>query len=611
MAYDGYGAYLDQALKARKTQASVTNQAQPNQSGWILNDKSINYNPYPSFSPFGGREQDNQVVPGDWNDRLNYYTTQRDRALKMGLSPYDPNNPNTAYTNNLKNIDLGFNSLQQEQAGQLRQGYMGNLDPTYDMVDQANKDRAMREYQAYQRGYMSLDMLNRSLGEIGVGALPAEFMANVQPGSGGQIQKNLTPGTPEWADAVSRGYMVPTEAERNAQAAATPGNGGGYGTMGIGGSTSPAATATGASSSFTPGPYYQANIAGQSALPSAAPTSAGGSMISPYPFNSNLSDIPPEIQREVLRQRAEAQLAQSSYGASRQAGRGSLESGLQQSAQSALSSSIPGIETRLQQLGIAQSGAYPEALAKRQQEIYNQSILPQLSAYDMTTQDNMSQLPLLALGNEQALRTGGINRGYALSDSAAQMAYYNQLADKQAKQNELSSLLGIVPSAIGLMGTGGGGGFGGLFGGGMGVAGYGGAAGGGFGPGVGPSGQLTQGYYTPGGQFVPGSSGPATMANVGWLDRMNAGKGNFGAVAGGAAGGGLGAYLGQKYLGDLLGGSKTSRQIGSGVGAAGLAYLMGAGLPGLVGAGVGGGLFGTGGGALGGAAGGGLSWLNA
>lgn len=606
-SYDGYGAYLDEALKKRRTQQSTSQNPVSGQSGWLLNDKPIDYNPYPRYSMYGGRELDSQVVPGDWNARSNYYSSAM-AGIDPGLFKGDPNNTSPVSYQNLGNINLGLRSLQQEQAGQLRQGYYSPLDSGYDAAEQAERQRAMGAYDAYAKGYMNIDMLNRQLDEMGLGGLPPDLM-------GAMLNSENTgiPAGMSMADAISKGYTVPTEMQRQAA------SGGGYGTMATG---NPASTAPGgaqpAATSFTPGPYYQSN---QQPFSATSPSAAGGSsMATTYPFNSSLTGIPIEIQQEVMRQRAEAQMATSNYAAQRQAGRGAIESGLQQSAQSALNSSIPGIESRLQQLGIAQSGAYPEALAKRQQEVYNQSILPQLSAYDMQTQDNLGQLPLLALGNEQALRSGGINRNYALSDSAAQMSFYDNLAQQQARQQELQSLLGLVPSAIGLMGPGMGmgGGFGGM---GAGMASYGGGGGFGMGQSVSggllqgadgrlyPSGGAAQGYYTPGGQFVPGSSGPATMGNISWFDRMNAGRGGMGGVVGGAAGGGLGAYMGEKYLGDLLGGSKTSRQIGAGVGGAALAYLMGGGIPGAVGAGVGGGFYGPGGGALGGGAGGLMGWL--
>lgn len=354
-------------------------------------------------------------------------------------------------------------------------------------------------------------------------------------------------------------------------------------------------TPLGGSTSGSMGPSALPSLPSVSmGMPGAGGTSASGGY---RPSYANIDDVLGPIQNEIQRQRAESLQAMTDFQSRRQAARGQYEQGLQQAAQGALQTRVPEIENRLGQLGILQSGAYPAMLAKAQQDIFNTSILPQLSMYDLQTINQMDQFPMQQMGAEQGLRVGGLQRQFGMEDMLAQNAFQQGLAGDAAKKQEMAALLGTLPSLVGMFGGGAGGfGMGGLpMMAGMGGMGGMGGAGGMF---TNIGGQA--GYLTRGGQFVPGVTGVAGPGSIPWYQSAMSGAGGLSGALGGAAGAGLGGMLGQTLFTDLFKDKNAAAGLGSGL----MALLMGGGLGGALLGGLGSGLLGPGGGMLGGFAGG-------
>ena len=212
---------------------------------------------------------------------------------------------------------------------------------------------------------------------------------------------------------------------------------------------------------------------------------------SSFSNTSDISGVDSPIRSEIGRIRQEAPQMASQYSDIRGQQRAQLQGNLLDTVRAGMAISAPEIENRLNALNLVESGALPEALAKRQQELVANSVLPTLTNFDVGTYDRASQLPLTAYDTEQALRGAGIQRQYGLEDMYAGMANQQSLADKTLAAQERMALLGLAPSIIGMLGTGGGaaGGIGGgASGGGGPLSGLGGILGGGSGGAGGGSG---------------------------------------------------------------------------------------------------------------------------
>ena len=282
---------------------------------------------------------------------------------------------------------------------------------------------------------------------------------------------------------------------------------------------------------------------------------------------SNYSDILPPIQTEIGRSQMQGDESLNNFLDQRSDYRSMLGNDLTDTMNWGLQASTPGIENRLQSLGIAQSGAYPEALAKQRAGLLSSSILPTLTNFDLGTFDTASQMPMNTLNRVQGLQSGSLQRGFGLEDQNRQMGFQQGLADKAIEQQKLASMLGLVSPILQsnmLSGIFGGGGAGGGMGVGMGA---GGAAGGGG------LGGLFGGLPN-----IPGIGGMGPILG-------SAGLGGLGAAAGGGLGlgdwgqallGGLGGYMGGGGLGGAVGGA-----IGGGLGG-GTGGAIGAGLGGVL-----------------------------
>lgn len=288
------------------------------------------------------------------------------------------------------------------------------------------------------------------------------------------------------------------------------------------------------------------------------------------PF-SDISDIQSPLQSEITRTRQEAPAYAQQFRQQRGQDRQSLFQGLMGDVDAAMGASMPEIEGRLGQLGILQSGALPEAIAKRRAELVGTQLLPRMTSFDASTYDTSSMLPLQALQREQGLRAGGIGRGFAEQDIQRQMEFQGGLANQALEQQRLASLLRLIPPLIGS------GGIGGLFGGG-------GTAEGGTGaPGASSGGM----GGIPGGM---GGAGGGAGGLEGLLPYILQGRGGLGGAMGGGAGGAFGAELGDAFgLGAGWGGA-----LGGVAGGGGLGSALGGGLGGVfggtLGAGIGGAL---------------------
>lgn len=270
----------------------------------------------------------------------------------------------------------------------------------------------------------------------------------------------------------------------------------------------------------------------------------------------NFNDIMAPIQTEIGRSQQQGQDLLSQLMANRQRQRQTLQDDYMNTINAGLTASTPGIEDRLQSLGIAQSGAYPELLAKQRANLLASNVLPGMQQFDNGTFDLENQIPMNTMNRVQGLQTGSLSRGFGLQDQASQQNFQSGLADKIANTQQLQSILGLVPALLGtgglpaLMGA-----------------------------------QQNQSAMNSlfGGMGGSGSGSSGGFGSIG---------DTLGGVLRGAGGGALGSYLGGQLGGDL----------GAGLGGALTAYLGGGGLGGAFGAGIGGGL----GGPLGGAIGGGL-----
>jgi len=290
----------------------------------------------------------------------------------------------------------------------------------------------------------------------------------------------------------------------------------------------------------------------------------------PASTNADISGLHSPITQEIGRVRSDAPQAYQSFINDRTAGRNAIMPGLLESVNAGMSASMPSIANNLNQYGIVESGAYPEALAKRQQELVAQQILPTMSQYDVNTYNIASQIPLDALANEQALRAGSVGRGFSEQDSASAYANQKALADKYGQNQLTSGLVNLLPSIIGA------GGVGGLFGGGNQQNGSaGGILGGILGGGGSGSGGGGIGLPSIGGVGGAGSAGGG-IGN--WLENKAYGGSGFeGALGSGV--GGMGGY----ELARAMGGSDAMQGMGGALGS----FLGGGGLTGALGGGLG------------------------